>query len=126
MASQQNTPATTPDASGKATDSRDGFVMIFRREDGRLSAHFDHHPEETSGWMDNDLRPLTLVATVPLAQAAAAPALLEACEEIAAFIEEQYRQALGFASKAEKDRNVAEHVILKSARAAIAAAKGVQ
>lgn len=51
---------------------------------------------------------------------AADAGLREALEEAAAFIEEQYRQALGFASKAEKNRLVAEHVVLKKLRAALA------
>ena len=55
---------------------------------------------------------------------AASPDLLVALKECAAMIEDHYRGALGFASKAEKNKACAEHVTLAAARRAIAKAEG--
>ena len=53
-----------------------------------------------------------------------APDLLEALKDAAAMIEDHYRQALGLASKAKKDKACREHVVIAKARAAIAKAEG--
>lgn len=50
-------------------------------------------------------------------------ALIEALEECAGLIEQNYRQALGMWSKRDKDRAVAQHKSIAMARAALKRAK---